>query len=331
MKKDYYELLGLKRSADSQEIKKAYRKLAKKYHPDTNSGNTKAEQMFKEITEAYNILSDDKKRKLYDRYGQAAFDGSMGNNPEDFEKYAGSAFWKNTQDNGQRTEYHYNDDINDIFGNVFGSFFNNKTRESRNSGNTYGSKRTYKFDNENNFDFETEISNDLNANITISFREAALGCEKRIAFDDKNLGTISVRIPAGIDEGKKIRLKGKGRTDTFGRKGDLFLKVHIQKDVKYKREGMDVYVTERIPYTTAVLGGEAVFDTLYGPVKCKVPAGCQPGSKLRIKNKGISDINNKAITGDEYVVIEIEVPKKMSAREKELLCQLRDIQKRKPA
>ena len=298
-KRDYDDVLGVQKKASDQEIKKAYRKLAKKYHPDTNPGDQKAEQMFKDVTEAYNVLSDEEKRKLYDQFGHAAFDGSMGSNPEDFANSANGPFrWEQNQ-NGTHTEYYYSGNMDDIFGDMFGSFFQ-KGRAA-----------------------------DITSEITVSFRDAALGCEKRITLDDGSIGPLDVKIPAGIAEGQTIRLKGKGRTARNGKAGDLLIKIYIRKDSKFRREGKDVYVTQSIPFTTAALGGEVMVDTLYGPVRCKVPEGSQAGSKLRLRNKGIVSMNNKNSYGDEYVILQIDVPKNLTEKEKALLRELKEIEDRK--
>lgn len=312
-KKDYYDVLGVNKKANSQEIKSAYRKLAKKYHPDTNPGDKKAEQLFKEVTEAYNVLSDEEKRKLYDQFGHAAFDGSMGSDPG---KYAeNERFWKSGGTNGAHTEYYYSGDMDDLFGDMFGSFFH----------------RGRHFDFEDDFAYENQGSLDLTSEITVSFKEAALGCEKVIALKGERSDSLAVKIPAGINEGQSVRLKGKGRVGRNGKAGDLLIKVHILEDKRYTRDGRDVFITESVPYTTAILGGETEFDTLYGPVKCKIPAGSQSGSKLRLKNKGIVSMKNKDSYGDEYVTLQISVPKNISEREKALLKELRDIENKRVA
>ncbi len=313
-KRDYYDILGVSKKATGQELKSAYRKLAKKYHPDTNSGDAKAEQLFKEVTEAYNVLSDEEKRKLYDQFGHAAFDGSMGSNPEEYTANGANGYdWRGNGPQGARTEY-YSRDMDDFFGDMFGDFFHRSKQHTH-----FGE----------NFGFEEEGGNDLTGEITISFRDAALGCEKIIRVDGSRLDTLAIKIPAGINEGQSVRLRGKGRKDSSGKAGDLLIKVHILGDNKFTRNGQDVYTTEAIPYTTAILGGEADFDTLYGPVKCKIPAGSQAGSKLRLKNKGIVSMKNKNTYGDEYVILQIRIPGKVSEKEKELLKQLKEIESKK--
>lgn len=317
-KRDYYDVLGVQKKATSQELKNAYRKLAKKYHPDTNPGDTKAEQMFKEVTEAYNVLSDEEKRKLYDQFGHAAFDGSMGSNPEDFAKSSGGHFWRSDGSKSTRTEYYYSQDMDDIFGDMFGGIFREK----------YAGNPFYYYDEED--DDGKNIYN-VTHDLTISFKEAALGCEKYLKIQGDSSGMIAVKIPAGINEGQSVRLKGKGIIGRNGKPGDLLIKIHIHEDSKYSRKGQDVYITESIPYTTAILGGEVKFDTLYGPVACKVPAGSQSGSKLRLRNKGIVSMKNKNSYGDEYVILQIKVPRNISEKERELLRQLRDIENKRTA
>lgn len=314
-KRDYYEILGVNKSADDKEIKRAYRKLAKKYHPDTNPGDEETERLFKEVTEAYNVLSDEEKKKLYDRFGHAAFDGSMGSHPEDFEQYTGGNFWRKDNGTGSHTEYHYSGNMDDIFGDMFDGFFGNRRSRPFGSG----------------MDFDDAGASDINSQITISFREAALGCEKVISFQDRSIGSMAVKIPAGIADGQSIRLRGKGRKSRSGKAGDLFLKVSIREDAKFTRDGKDVYTTANVPFTTASLGGEADFDTLYGPVRCKIPAGSQSGTKVRLKNKGIVSMNNKNVYGDEYVTLQITVPKNLTEREKALLRELKEIEEKKSA
>lgn len=309
-KRDYYDVLGINKNASKQEMKSAYRKLAKKYHPDMNKDNPEAERIFKEVTEAYNVLSDDEKRKLYDKFGHAAFDGSMGADPNQYTNSNNSFFWKDSAQNGS-TEFHYEGNINDMFDDMFGSFFNHKNSYSFMDGE--------------------ENNNDIESDITVSFKEAALGCEKVIRFDGARNDTLSVKIPAGVNDGQSIRLKGRGKTTRDGRRGNLFLNVHITKDQKYTRTGQDVYTKQNIPYTTAILGGEARVDTLYGPVTCKIPAGSQTGSKLRLKNKGIVSMKNKNVYGDEYVTLEVTVPKHVSAEERELLLKLKAMEERRHA
>lgn len=308
-KKDYYEVLGLQKGADENEIKKAYRKLAKKYHPDTNQGNKEAELRFKEITEAYEVLSDPEKRKVYDSGGAEAFEGeAFEGNMDDF--------------------------FSDLFGGHFGGF------ERRSGfGGQKGFERQRDFGHWGGFGFQDGLyshfsdggkrENDLHAEIAITLEESAFGCDKVIRLENSPGGTLQVHIPAGIDEGQSIRLKGKGQNGMRdGTVGDLLLKVHIQENPVYNRKGQDIYTNVSIPYTTAVLGGKAIVQTLYGNVECNVPAGIQPGSKIRLKNKGVVSMKNTGLYGDEYVIVQIQVPRNPSVEEKRILQNLEQVQKR---
>lgn len=322
-KRDYYEVLGVPKTADETEIKRAYRKLAKKYHPDTNPGSSHAEQQFKEVSEAYDVLGDPEKKKLYDRFGFAAFDGSMGAGGagDNFESsgfggggfgnggFGGSGSFSRDFGNGSwHAEYHFDGDdlFDDLFGGAFGGSFRNGFHQG--------------------FDRQAEFrGRDIESEITISFEEAALGCKKKIRLDGAQSTSLEVTIPAGIDEGQSVRLKGKGYPGNGTQAGDLFLKIHIAAKPGYERKGMDVYTTEEIPYTTAVLGGEAVFHTLYGDVKCRIPAGTQSGSRIRLKQKGIVSMKEASARGDAYVTVQIAVPKAVTPREEKLLKELQEL------
>ena len=258
-KRDYYEVLGVNREAEEGAIKKAYRKLAKKYHPDTNAGNAQAEQKFKEITEAYTVLSDPKKRKLYDQFGHAAFGGS---GPQEGAYYRNAG---NTGNGGYR-EYHFEGgDMDDIFGDIFGDMFHGK-----NSGG-FG-KRGF-----GGREFSGRGS-DMEADVAVSFDEAVFGGDKVIHLRDQdgNVQSLQVHIPAGIEAGKTIRLRGKGNPGiNGGGSGDLLLRVTVGEKPGYERKGRDIYTTVQIPYTTAVFGGEARVKTIHGEVICKIREGTQ--------------------------------------------------------
>ena len=330
MKQDYYEVLGIGKQADEKEIKRAYRKLAKKYHPDMNPGDKVAEQKFKEVTEAYNVLSDKEKKKLYDQFGFAAFD-EAGNARTD----AGSGFYGgaggqgfgsgsfHTGDGSGYQEFHFEGgDMGDMFGDIFGNMFHGNAGGhsgfySNGSGfGGFGSQKGYRQQ-------ASYRGEDLHADITVGFDEAAFGCDKMIhiqAADGTGVQSLSVHIPAGIDDGKSVRLRGKGHPGFGGgENGDLLLKVHIAPRAGYERKGMDVYTTADIPFTTAVFGGEASFPTLYGNVVCKVPAGTQSGKKIRLRGKGIVSMKNPNVHGDQYVTIQIQVPTTLTAEQRQKL------------
>ena len=330
-KRDYYDILGVKKDAKAQEIKSAYRKLAKKYHPDSNPNDKKAEQLFKEITEAYNVLSDAEKKRLYDKFGHAAFDGSMGEDPEAYakaqEEYERRRAWGGNFSGGSR-QGGFSSGFGGSDGRFSGSFGNTRENWDFDPEDLFGSMFHGGFDAEEDYVYEAPGCNDLVGDVTISFRDAALGCEKVITLEAEKRQTLAVKIPAGIEEGQSIRLRGKGRIGRNGRSGDLMIKIHVMEDQVFTRKGKDVYVTEKIPYTTAILGGEAEFQTLYGRVKCQVPAGSQAGTKIKLRGKGVPAMKGKGACGDEYVTLQISVPKNVSEKEKELLKQLRTIAER---
>ena len=316
-KRDLYEVLGISKTADEKTIKKAYRKLAKKYHPDMNPGDKTAEQKFKEATDAYNILSDPEKRKLYDQYGHAAFDGTG----------AESEFYKNYQNyggaHGGYQEFHFEGgDGDDIFGDIFGSMFgggrNNKGfhRSSFHQGG-FGSSDGFGGGGFGSGSFRQKGS-DAHADISISFDEAVTGCDKVIHLQDQNgaMQSLQVHIPAGIDTGKSVRLRGKGNPGIGGGEaGDLFLKVTVGEKQGFERKGNDVHTTINVPFSTAVCGGEAVIKTLYGNVICKIKEGTQSGSKIRLRGKGMP---GSAGGYDGDLLLKVQVGTKAGFERKEM-------------
>lgn len=322
-KRDYYEVLGVNKSATDAEIKKAYRKLAKKYHPDMNKDNPKAEDLFKEVTEAYEVLGDKEKRKLYDQFGHAAFDegagqgGAYGAGGQGFGSGAGgfggqgfrggfsggggfgngSFHFEGNPGDGYQEYYYTGDNLDDIFDGFFGGAGKKSRSRSRDG-------------------------EDVLAKVEVSFEEAALGADKVIRFrtPDGREQSLQVHIPAGIDSGQKIRLKGKGMPgQNGGGAGSLLLEVTVQSKPGFERKGMDIYTTVEIPFETAVLGGETIVPTLNGRVSCKIKEGTQSGTKIRLKGKGIVSMKNPSQKGDEYAVIQIRVPRNLSADAKQKL------------
>lgn len=348
MKRDYYEVLGVSRNADAAAIKKAYRKLAKKYHPDSNEGNATAAERFKEVNEAYDVLSDEKKRKLYDQFGHAAFEEGAGNyggaqgNPfgSGFGGSQGNPFGGGFQgsysDGNGYHEFHFEngEDMDDILKNIFGGGFKKSKSSGGFGGSGFGTGGFHGSgfggfgSGSNGFgsgfgsggsDFHSQgfggsyssKGEDLHADVTVSFNEAAFGGKKVIRLQSSNGGVqnYEVNIPAGIESGKSIRLKGKGHPGIGGGEaGDLLLKVNVQDKPGYRREGRDVYTTVNIPFTTAVFGGEAKVHTIYGDVLCNIKPGTQSGTKIRLRGKGIVAMNNPSVHGDEYATVQIEVP-----------------------
>lgn len=334
-KRDYYEVLGVGRNADAKEIKRAYRKLAKKYHPDMNPGDKQAEQKFKEVTEAYNVLSDSEKKKLYDQYGFAAFEegfggaGSHGAGSQGGFGGFDGGFNYNQGGNGGFHEYHFEggnmDDMEDIFGDLFGNMFHGQ-KSSGFGGSGFHSQYGSNFGGRN----ASAKGSDLRSEVSVSLEEAAFGCERMIRLSDPSgsgaVQTLKVHIPAGIENGKSIRLKGKGNPGfNGGPAGDLFLKVNVAEKQGFERKGMDIYTTVEVPFTTAVFGGEARVSTLYGDVIVRIPEGTQSGRKIRLRGKGIVSMKDSSVHGDQYAVVRIKVPADLSPEAKAKLKEFQNI------
>ena len=343
-KRDYYEVLGVNKSATDAEIKKAYRKLAKKYHPDMNKDNPKAEELFKEVTEAYEVLSDKEKRKLYDQFGHAAFDegagqggaggqgfGSGAGGFDGFGGFGGQGFRGGFSGGGGFGNSSFGGFGSGNFGGGAGGG-NGSFHFNGNSGDGY---QEYYYTGDNLDDIfdgffggsrkgrsHSQNGEDVLAKVEVSFEEAALGADKVIRFraPDGSEQSLQVHIPAGIDSGQKIRLKGKGMPgQNGGGAGSLLLEVTVQSKPGFERKGMDIFTTVEIPFETAVLGGETIVPTLGGRVSCKIKEGTQSGTKIRLKGKGIVSMKNPSQKGDEYAVIQIRVPRNLSADAKQKL------------
>lgn len=355
-KRDYYEVLGVSRDADEAAIKRAYRKLAKKYHPDTNAGDKKAAEAFTEVSEAYSVLSDKEKRKLYDQFGHAAFDGSA---------QAGGGTGGSAGHGYQSWHFEGNpEDMEDIFGDLFGGAFrgsSGKRRSSRTSSGGfhqgYSDSGFSGFSGGNGFSggysqggftdgdfsgfhgfggshsgaYEPQKGSDLTADVDVTFEEAAFGGKKTIHLKSESGDkSYEITIPAGIESGKTIRLKGKGMPGSGGA-GDLLLKITVREKPGFRREGMDIYTKLRVPFATAALGGEAVVPTIYGNVVCRIKAGTQSGTKIRLKGKGIVSMKNSSVHGDQYAVVEIDVPQNLSREAAEKLQEFEQIRTGKRA
>ena len=335
-KRDYYEVLGVGRNADAKEIKRAYRKLAKKYHPDMNPGDKQAEQKFKEVTEAYNVLSDTEKKKLYDQYGFAAFEEGFGGagahgagSQGGFSGFNGG-FNYNQGGSGGFHEYHFEgsnmDDMGDIFGDLFGNMFHGQKSSGFGGDSGFHSQYGSGFGGRS----ASAKGSDLRSEVSVSLEEAAFGCERMIRLSDPSgsgaVQTLKVHVPAGIENGKSIRLKGKGNPGfNGGPAGDLFLKVNVSEKQGFERKGMDIYTTVEVPFTTAVFGGEARVSTLYGDVIVRIPEGTQSGRKIRLRGKGIVSMKDSSVHGDQYAVVRIKVPADLSPEAKAKLKEFQDI------
>ena len=352
-KRDYYEVLGVDKNADENAIKKAYRVLAKKYHPDANPGDAEAEKKFKEASEAYAVLSDPQKKAQYDQYGHAAFE-------------QGGAGW------GGAGGFDFNSaDFGDIFGDIFGDLFGGgRSRSRANNGPMRGAN--------------------IRAAVHVTFEEAVFGCEKeleislkdecktcggsgakpgtskdkcpkcdgkgQVVFTSQSLfgmvrnvqtcpdcqgsgqiikdkcsdcrGTgyissrkkIAVTVPAGIDNGQSVRIREKGEPGiNGGPRGDLLVQVIVKDHAIFQRQDMNIFSTAPISFAQAALGGDILLDTVDGKVIYEVKPGTQTDTRIRLKGKGVPSLRNKDIRGDQYVTLIVQTPSKLSHEAKELL------------
>lgn len=288
--RDYYEVLGVKKGASVDEIKKAYRKLAVKYHPDKNPGDKQAEDRFKEINEAYAVLSDPKKKEQFDQFGSSNFHQRF--SQEDI--FRGFNVDDMFKDQGFGTD--------DIFSRIFGDAM----RRQRGGHTRMGAKGE---------DFSMEIQ--------VTFRDAYDGAEKRVAFmRDGVREELSVKIPAGIESGAKLRVAGRGGQGRMGGgAGDLYLTVTVGADALFQREGADLVSNHEVRFSEAVLGGQIEVPTMSGAKRIKIPAGIQSGTKVRLKGLGFPRLGEQ-VRGDMYVRIAVHVPEKLSHRQRELVEQL---------
>ena len=349
-KRDYYEVLGVTKGASEDEIKKAYKKMARKYHPDLNPGDKAAEESFKEVNEAYEVLSDPDKKARYDQYGHAGVDPNFG---------AGGAGFDGSFDFG---------DLGDIFGSFFGGGFGGGRRTNPNA---------------------PQRGESIRASVSVTFKEAAFGCEKDVTVERseqcatcKGSGcqpgttpeicpdchgsgqvqvqqrtpmgvfassrpcqkcrgtgriihqpctdcggqgrvrkrkTIKVTIPAGIDHGQTISLRGQGNAGkNGGSAGDLLITVMVQPDETFRREGVDVFCEAPITFAQATLGATLEIPTIDGKVKYDLPEGTQTGSVFRLRGKGIPVLNGRG-RGDQYVTVNVETPRNLTREQKEAL------------
>ncbi len=296
-KRDYYEILGVSKDASDDEIKKAYRKLAIKYHPDKNPGDKEAEAKFKEVNEAHDVLSDKQKRARYDQFGHAGVGGASGN------PFAGgNPFGQggNFNFNGQTFNFDFGGagGFEDILGSLFG--FGGARRPRRGA------------------DFQTSV--------TLTFEEAIFGTTKEVSANGEN---IKVKIPAGIDDGMSIRLRGKGGEAPEGgtEKGDLYVKIRVKPHKNLTREGAIILSEETISMVDAALGCEIEVETVDGPITMKVPAGTQSGTPFKLSGHGVP-FRSDGDRGPHIVTIIVETPKNLSKKQKELLEEFKNSKKR---
>jgi curved DNA-binding protein len=298
--KDYYKTLGVDKSASKEDIKKAYRKLAKKYHPDKNPGDKASEEKFKEVTEANEVLSDPEKRKKYDQ---------LGSNWKSYENAgAGGGEWfRNNQRTRQGGGAQYSGNFDEMFGNVggFSDFFES----------FFGGGQGYSTHP------RPRKGKNYEATLSISLEDAHGGAEKEFIVDGRK---IRIKITPGIEDGKKLRLKNQGSDGIAGgEKGDLYITIQVDNHALFERKGNDLYCNLEIDLYTAMLGGKKIVKTLDGKtINLNIPAETDSGTALRIKGMGMNYPNNENMRGDLYVKMNVKLPKHLSAKEKELFREL---------
>ncbi len=300
-KQDYYDLLGVSKTASEEEIKKAYRKLALKYHPDRNPGNKEAEEKFKLINEAYAVLSDPEKRKQFDTFGMGGFQQRY--SEEDiFRGFNVGDLFKDLGFGG-----------GDIFSMIFGRQPGRAGRQGRQRGYDFGDYITRQQQGAG-----AQHDLDLHYELEIPFMDAIHGAEKRITLTTPSGSEeVNVKIPKGISTGKKLRLKGKGNQSRGGGRGDLYITMKVGEHPVFKRIGNDLYVSKEIKLTDALLGTVAEVPSIDGSKRVTIPPGVKSHSKVRLKGLGVTDQDY------EYVEVIIDIPKKLTEKQKTLLEELR--------
>ncbi len=290
---DYYKILGVSKSATEGEIKSAYRKLARKYHPDVNPNNKEAEKKFKKINEANEVLSDAEKRKKYDEYGKDWM-------------YADEI--KKSQQERNKSKTYGSQDFGDFTGD-FSSFF-----ESMYGGTAGNRSRQTKFRGQ-----------DLNAEVHLNLKDVYKSQQQTLTVNGKN---IRLTFPAGIENGQIIKIAGHGTPGAnSGPNGDLYITFSIKNDTKFKREGSTLYSTIDLDLYTALLGGEILADTFDGKVKLKIMPETQSGTKVKLKGKGFPVYKKDNEYGDLFITYQVKLPTNLSEKEKALINELSEIRK----
>jgi curved DNA-binding protein len=294
--RDLYDVLGVSRGVSNDDIRKAYRKLAKKYHPDMNPGDKKAEEKFKEITAAHEVLSDEKKRKLYDEFGPDAlrtgFDEKAADQYRQWRQHGGRPGQEVPFDLGDFETVNVGGVGNFDFGSIFGDLFGGGGRGRRRGPPT------------------ARPGPDAEAELLADLRDAALGAERDLRIDGK---TLRVKIPAGVTDGSRIRLTGQGGEGSNGAPpGDLYLVVRLREHPAVRRDGHDLYLDLPLTIPEAAAGAEVVIPTFDGQVQLKIPSGTQSGRQLRLRGKGLPDLKGGP-RGDLYAVAKIVLPEESDA------------------
>lgn len=311
--KDYYKILGVSKTAGEEEIKKAYRKLAMKHHPDRNPGDKSAEEKFKEINEAYEVLRDPQKRARYDQLGESYHQWrQMGGQPGNFNWEQ----WFSGAPGGARTTQV---DMEDLFGGMggfsdfFSAIFGGMGADTMRSSSTTRRARQ---------------PQNVEHPVQITLEEAYRGTTRFLQVDNRR---IEGKIPPGAQTGTRIRLPGGGPVAPDGQKTDLYLVIEVLPDARFERKGNDLYSEVSIDLYTAVLGGQARVNTLSGEVMLTIPPGTQPGQKIRLAGRGMPHLRSPQTFGDLYVTVKVQIPRQLNERQREVFEQLRALEKKQSA
>lgn len=309
--KDYYKVLGVDRKATPDEIKKAYRKLAMKYHPDRNKDNKQAEEKFKDINEANEVLSDPKKRERYDQLGSSYQQWQQrGGNPGNFNWNE----WYASQ--GGRGQQVNPDDFGDIFGgfsDFFRVIFGGMPVSGRTQTRRPGMQQTTQARTPANYQHKVQIT----------LEEAYNGTQRLLQINDRR---IEVKIPAGAKNGTKVRVAGAGPVNPYGQGSDIYLVIELLPHTRFKVSGSDLTTEVKIDYLTAVLGGSVTVNTLSGDVMLTIPPGTQPGQKFRLSGRGMPVLKSSQTYGNLYVQVKVELPKKLTDEQRKMFEELRKYQ-----
>lgn len=331
MPKDYYKVLEISKNASKEEIKRAFRKMARKYHPDVNPDEQKSGEKFKEINEAYTILSDDKKKEMYDKFG--VVDGE----PSPYQQRTGGVRGGGKVYQGPDGNTYYYSSTGSPGGFDFSDIFGQSRRSRKTNGNDYFNDLGDIFDVFSNFGGSTRARStrttnypregeDLRYDMEIGFMDAFLGGKRKVQYKDPLTGenkNLTITIPRGIRDDHKLRLKGKGMPgENGGIAGDLYIVVHLQQHDLFKRDEDDIYIDQEIPFTTAVLGGKIQVPGLKKNITVTVPPKTKDTTILRLKNKGFYKLNSEE-RGNQLVRIHVKIPTKLSKKQKELLEELK--------
>ncbi len=301
--KDYYQILGVAKGATQDEIKKSYRTLAKQCHPDLHKGDKAAEEKFKGISEAYDVLGDADKRRKYDQFGPWAYQGTGGGGPQR----------QHTWTSGQGSGTPGFGDLGDIFEDLFGMSGAGKRTQSQARGEPFGGWTGQA---------QQAAARDLHYTMELDFMDAMKGSQAKISVvRNGKKEKINIKIPAGVADNTKIRLAGKGEGGILGNPGDLFITLKVKAHPYFRRDGDDVYLDLPITVTEAIRGAELKVPTLKGPVSLKIPIGTSSGAKLRLKGRG-APRHKKRGRGDQYVIPRIVLPPEIGENEKQLAQEL---------